>query len=253
MKNYSLSNALVSLMAGVMMCNFPSVVKVLFESINEEAIHSQSRNVNDLSNAYTTLSDVLINSTLFNSIFYFAGIILIMRAIYKFKEFADGDEFIIEKTNNSNEVIKENKDVEIKDEDIKKEFFNELLSNFKPEPEQTYSFNLDFEDKDLNNKINKIGHSIYNIENNKENKNLNIEDKTYIINIKDKYIKDIHSSYIEVPKLSREKLYNNTSMKDLTLEQLELILVKLNIIEKSLMENKITNANIMKRFLNSKI
>lgn len=170
---------------------------------------------------------------------YISGVVFAMQGALSLKK--HDEEGYIKSDENYNQIKKDN---------IKSD---ENILNIQKEEIKIveFKFNLDFENKLLNNKlidIEKVINSIISLpvlENDLENKNL-------VSSTQDKYIQQIHIAYISIPKELRDKQIKNSTATALAMEQLILIENGLIEIENGLLNQQIKDLNIMNRFLKEK-
>lgn len=222
-----MSKAITYFMMAVMLLVMPQFLGVL-------TVANVNENVTPLTQATNQMMESM--ASLINIMSYISGIVFGLKGAIAFKEYADGGSYSNTKSNEK-EIIKVEKEVlDIKKEEIK-------IVEFK--------FNLDFENKLLNSKlfdIEKVINSIIALpvlENDLESKNL-------VSSTQEKYIQQIHTAYIAIPKELRDKQIKNSTATALAMEQMILIENGLIEIENELLNQQIKDLNIMNRFLKEK-
>lgn len=189
----------------------------------------------------TIASQNMAKSTtdMLNVISYIAGIGFMFKAILAFKQYNEEGGYA--------ETFNQSKEKEISTISLVKEEIN-APKQITPEK---FKFNLDFENKLLNNKlldIEKVINSIISLpvlEN-------DIENKVLVSSTQEKYVKQIHAAYVAIPKQLRDKSVKNSTATALAMEQLILLENGLIEIENELLNQQIKDLNIMSRFLKEK-
>lgn len=209
---------------------------------------------NDVANSMKSITDLM------GAMSYIMGIAFGMKAALAFKEYNEtGGMGYNYKQKEKTPVIDltdekkkdEPKAVNLKKEEpvvLKKE---EIKPVIKPIEKTLFKFNLDFENQLLNNRlgnIEKLINSILHIPVLKDD----IENKILLSSTQEKYVKQIYTAYIAIPKELRDREIKGSTATKLALEQLILVENGLLEMESELLNQQVSDLNIMSRFLKEK-
>lgn len=231
-----MSRVLTLFIMAAMMLAMPNLMKIMMDTMGPETV-ANAGSLGEMTNSIKDATSNMMN--MMGVISYIAGIGFMFKAVLALKQYNEEGGYSVPVTNQYKE--KEVPKVSLVKEEVKvKEV---IVEKFK--------FNLDFESKVLNNKlidIEKVINSIISLpvlEN-------DIENKVLVSSTQEKYVNQIYTAYIAIPKPLRDKQVKNSTATALALEQLILLENGLIEIENELLNQQIKDLNIMSRFLKEK-
>lgn len=250
-----MSRVLTYFLIAIMMITMPEFLQIMTETmgtggVSDSQVGQLSQNVADSMQTMTTLM---------GSMAYIIGIVFGLKGVWVLKEYSQtgGYGSYEEKHNTpvidltSTEEKEEVKTVITKKEEsivLKKE---EIKSVIQVVENNLFKFNLDFENNLLNNRLSNIEKLINSVLHIPVLEN-DIENKILLSSTQEKYVQQIHTAYIAIPKELRDREVKGSTATKLALEQLILVENGLLEMESVLLNQQVSDLNIMSRFLKEK-
>jgi hypothetical protein len=221
-----MANHIIKLILGVFFLNLNQLFNImentLFDPKNSDSVL--------LSNMQTMVDSMTI---LIGTMGYIIGLVFFIMGITGIHNEMKGNSFVEKKEN-----------IKLKEEDTKESV---VLKK-----EEVKASVIDFENKELNFLLFEIQSKIKELKNN-NGVMKDIESVHMITQTEEKYLYDIHNSYISIPAKKRNQLFKKDNPFDLTKNQLNLLLRGLNDIEDKMINDKIFNQKVNEKFLKEKI
>lgn len=252
-----MGKALTYMIIAALMLFMPEFLHILTIAMGNGAVENSGQlgqMSNNISNSMKSITDLM------GAMSYIVGIAFGLKAALAFKEYNEtyglGYDYKEKDKTPIIDLTDEKKKPEAKPVDLKKEESVVLKKEeIKPVPkvmeEKLFKFDLDFENKILNDRlsnIEKLINSILHIPVLKDD----IENKVLLSSTQEKYVKQIHTAYIAIPKELRDREVRGSTATKLALEQLILVENGLLEMESGLLNQQVSDLNIMSRFLKEK-
>lgn len=248
-----MGKVLTYMMIAALMLFMPEFLQILTNAMGNGAVENSGQlgqMSNDVANSMKSMTDLM------GAMSYIIGIAFGLKAALAFKEYSENGGYAYkEKTPVIDLTVQkkkeESKPVSLKKEEpivLKKE---EKKTEPKVVQQDLFKFNLDFDNKLLNNRVSnieKLINSVLHIPVLKDD----IENKILLSSTQEKYVKQIHTAYIAIPKELRDREVKGSTATKLALEQLILVENGLLEMESELLKQQVSDLNIMSRFLKEK-
>lgn len=186
---------------------------------------------------------------LIGALSYMVGIVFALKGVLAFKEFTEYGEYSnSQEYESKTNIVKDSDKSESEPISLEKENLNSFV---KLEEKVDFKFNLDFENKQLNDKlinIEKLINTIISLPVLEQD----VENKVLLSSTQETYIKQIHLAYVSIPKELRDRDVKGSTATKLALEQLILVENGLLEMETELLNQQVSDLNIMSRFLKEK-
>lgn len=229
-----------------MMLGMPEIMQTLTATMGTE-VTANSGSLGQVTNNIQASFQGITN--LISAMSYIAGIGFALKGVLALKEYAEYGDY---QSNQTSEVaapiVKKTEEKKTEPISLKKE---EVTTVIKPVEKEQFKFNLDFENKTLNNKLGNIEKLINTIVSLPVLEQ-DVENKVLLSSTQEKYVKQIHKAYISIPQELRDRDIKGSTATQLALEQLILVENGLLEMETELLKQQVSDLNIMSRFLKEK-
>lgn len=222
-----MANHIIKLILGVFFLN----LNQLFNIMENTLVDPKNPGSALLSNMQTMVDSMTI---LIGTMGYIIGLGFFIMGITGIYNEIKGDSFIDKKEN-----------IKLKEEEDTKESVIIKKEEVKPSI-------IDFDNKELNSLLFEIQSKIKELKSN-NGVMRDIESVHMITQTEEKYLFDIHHSYISIPAKKRNQLFKKDNPFELTKNQLNLLLKGLNDVEDKMINDKIFNQKVNEKFLKEKI
>lgn len=249
-----MGRVLTYFLMAMMMISMPEFLQIMTETMGAGVPDSQVGQLSqDMAESMQSMTSLMC------TISYIVGISFAFKGLLAFKEYSETGGYgsyeekyntpIIDLT--STEEKEEVKTVIAKKEEsivLKKEEIKPVIQVVE---NNLFKFNLDFENNLLNNRLSNIEKLINSVLHIPVLEN-DIENKILLSSTQEKYVQQIHRAYIAIPKELRDREVKSSTATKLALEQLILVENGLLEMESVLLNQQVSDLNIMSRFLKEK-
>lgn len=234
------------IIAGMMLA-LPEMMQTLTTATMGTEVTANSGSLGQLTNNIQTSFQEINN--LISAMSYIMGIAFGLKGMLALKEYAEnGDYQSSEEYEVKTTIVQKPEEKKTEPISLKKE---EVKTVIKPVEKEQFKFNLDFENKTLNNKLGNIEKLINTIVSLPVLEQ-DVENKVLLSSTQEKYVKQIHTAYVSIPKELRDREIKGSTATQLALEQLILVENGLLEMETELLKQQVSDLNIMSRFLKEK-
>ena len=220
--------AISKLMASMMMFAFPSVLKIVFGTLQIDPIPNSS--FSPIANAAQNMAESMVS--IMGTMAYVAAIVMLISAIFAFKKESEGNAVYTSYVENVNE--KDSKDEKPIESIV-------VVKN-----------NLDFENEELNKLVKLIKDKAQQLKGNSVVKS-DMESLLLVEKSEYDYIKKIHDSYMSIPSHKRKVFFKKRNPFDMAKNQLNMLLEGLDDVENKIVEHAIFNQQVNEKFLKEKM